>query len=209
MNEKMTDKERAEDYYIEDFEELFGFVKDRVTHAYIAGLAKGGNLGKEKQWLATEKAQKKTSARIKELEKEIDYYKSRESHLDEVEEDAKAIAKENAGLKTELMHLKGCEQCKDRPKGEVATVCPTEYENHCIGQKMTYIKELEEENEKLKHKLGQFEKGNKVLTNIIIDVFKLNVDLCTLCKSKGEDLPYCECLTDESCLKKLIGLYEK
>ena len=45
--------------------------------------------------------------RIEELEKEIDYYKSRESHWDEIEEDAKIIAEENAELrrdKTELVN---------------------------------------------------------------------------------------------------------
>lgn len=59
----------------------------------------------------------------------------------------------------------------------------------------------------LKQKIEQLEKRSEVLTNIIIDVFKLSGDLCSLCKSKGEYLPHCECLTDEACLKKLIGLY--
>lgn len=66
---------------------------------------------------------------------------------------------------------------------------------------------LEKENEKLKYTLERLCKRNEILTNIIMDVFKLSGDLCTLCKSKGEYLPDCECLTDEDCLKQLIGLY--
>lgn len=38
--------------------------------SFLSGLAEGRKLGKEEQWKATEKAQKKTSARIRELEKE-------------------------------------------------------------------------------------------------------------------------------------------
>ena len=48
----MTDEEKAEEYYednecysylseVEDFEEVFGFVKDRVIQAYLDGLAEG------------------------------------------------------------------------------------------------------------------------------------------------------------------------
>lgn len=37
---------------------------------FIDGLAEGERIGKEKQWIATEKAQKKTSEKIRKLEKE-------------------------------------------------------------------------------------------------------------------------------------------
>lgn len=48
----MTDEEKAEEYYednecysylseVEDFEEVFDFVKDRVTRAYLDGLTEG------------------------------------------------------------------------------------------------------------------------------------------------------------------------
>lgn len=48
----MTDEEKAEEYYednecysylseVEDFEEVFSFVKDRVKQAYLDGLAEG------------------------------------------------------------------------------------------------------------------------------------------------------------------------
>jgi len=48
--------------------------------AYLDGLTEGRKLGKEEQWKAMEKAQKKTSARIRELEKanaELKEYVSR------------------------------------------------------------------------------------------------------------------------------------
>lgn len=141
----MTDEERAEDYYednecysylaeIEDFEEVFGFVKDRVIHAYLDGLTEG--------------------------------------------------RKENEKLKTELMHLKGCEQCKDRPKGELATVCPTEYEQHCIGQKMTYIKELEEENAELKKDKEWLDKTDNEQTEVILNLYAQigKMKCCANCK---------------------------
>lgn len=43
--------------------------------------------------------------KIADLEKEIDYYKSRESHWDEIEEDAKIIAEENAELSNSVTEL--------------------------------------------------------------------------------------------------------
>ena len=50
---------------------------------------------------------------ISELKKEIDYYKSRESHWDEIEEDAKRIAEENAELKAQIEKMKCCGNCKN------------------------------------------------------------------------------------------------
>lgn len=47
---------------------------------------------------------------INDLKKEIDYYKSLESHYDEIEEDAKAIAEENAKLQ-EKLNIRICQKC--------------------------------------------------------------------------------------------------
>lgn len=93
-----------------------------------------------------------------------DEYKELNAKIRELEE-------KNEKLKTELMHLKGCEQCKDRPMGELATVCPTEYENHCIGQKMTYIKELEKENEELKKDKEWLDKTDNEQTEVILNLY--------------------------------------
>lgn len=65
------------------------------------------NLEKENAELNRDKTELVNSvtelkAKVTELEKEIDYYKSRESHWDEIEEDAKIIAEENAGLKSQI-----------------------------------------------------------------------------------------------------------
>ena len=46
------------------------------------------------------------------ITKEIDYYKSLECHFDEIEEDAKAIAKENEDLKNQIEQMKCCENCE-------------------------------------------------------------------------------------------------
>ena len=48
---------------------------------------------------------------INDLKKEIDYYKSLESHYDEIEEDAKAIAEENTKLQ-EKLNIRSCQNCK-------------------------------------------------------------------------------------------------
>ena len=48
---------------------------------------------------------------INDLKKEIDYYKSLESHYDEIEEDAKTIAEENAKLQ-EKLNIRSCQNCK-------------------------------------------------------------------------------------------------
>lgn len=46
------------------------------------------------------------------LKKQISCYKAFESHYDEIEEDAKAIAKENAELKAQIERMKCCENCE-------------------------------------------------------------------------------------------------
>ena len=47
-----------------------------------------------------------------ELKKQIDCYKAFESHYDEIEEDAKAIAKENEELKEQIEQMKCCGNCQ-------------------------------------------------------------------------------------------------
>ena len=46
------------------------------------------------------------------LKKQIDCYKAFESHFDEIEEDAKAIAEENEELKAQIERMKCCENCE-------------------------------------------------------------------------------------------------
>ena len=46
------------------------------------------------------------------LKKQISCYKAFESHYDEIEEDAKAIAKENAELKVQIEQMKCCGNCQ-------------------------------------------------------------------------------------------------
>ena len=46
------------------------------------------------------------------LKKQIDCYKAFESHYDEIEEDAKAIAEENEELKAQIERMKCCENCE-------------------------------------------------------------------------------------------------
>ena len=83
----MNNKQKAEEFiikkykinewYREDTEETRVYMSNNVHDEYeeeyklfLAGLEEGEKIGKEKQWIATKKAQKKTSAKIKELEKE-------------------------------------------------------------------------------------------------------------------------------------------
>lgn len=82
----MTDEEKAEEYARNEIcIKLCPVWKasegrcNRITkchhtyaryNGYLDGLAEGERIGKEKQWKATEKAQKRTSARIRELKKE-------------------------------------------------------------------------------------------------------------------------------------------
>lgn len=91
--------------FVDESEEVYvraSTLKQIIKNSHLKGLAEGEKIGKEKQWKATEKAQKKTSAKIKELEEENEGLKAFESHCDEIEEDAKAIAEENAELKEKL-----------------------------------------------------------------------------------------------------------
>lgn len=59
--------------FVDESEEVYvraSTLKQIIKNSHLKGLAEGEKIGKEKQWKATEKAQKKTSAKIKELEKE-------------------------------------------------------------------------------------------------------------------------------------------
>lgn len=80
----MTDKEKAKEYKktLQPYVLMSGAEAEAGEKGYLAGLAEGRKLGKEEQWKATEKAQKKTSARIRELEKENEGLKERNSILE-------------------------------------------------------------------------------------------------------------------------------
>lgn len=88
------------------------------------------------------------------------------------------ICKRIAELEKELMHLKGCKTCTDRPKGELATVCVTEYEGHCIAQKITHIKELQEENKELKAKIEKMKSLFEIIRNrsCTINIYNIAVE---------------------------------
>lgn len=62
--------EIAEQYLIKKYDDDYVDFIETEGQSYLDGFADGRKLGKEEQWKATEKAQKKTSARIRELEKE-------------------------------------------------------------------------------------------------------------------------------------------
>lgn len=113
----MTDEEKAEEYATEQMKSYlvlddysYGVLKHKITEANLAGLAEGRKEGFDKGYKkATERAYErqqdltdtyiKDGEKIKELEKENEQLKAFESHWEEIEEDAKAIAKENADLK--------------------------------------------------------------------------------------------------------------
>ena len=73
----MTDEDRASDIYDICLEKKSIYCnrkmgeetcsKCKTYKMYKLGLAEGEKIGKEKQWIATKKAQKKTSAEMKEL----------------------------------------------------------------------------------------------------------------------------------------------
>ncbi|MCQ2125111.1 MAG: hypothetical protein MJZ25_13100 [Fibrobacter sp.] len=133
----MTDEEKAEEYC-----DNLDLVKERnpelktnddfIKQAYLDGLAEGRKLGKEEQWKATEKAQKKTSARIRELEKEnaeLKEYVSRAGYridelkheIDNLKEQNKAILEDNDTLnkwidelKVQIEKTKNCVNCKHK-----------------------------------------------------------------------------------------------
>lgn len=69
--------------------------------------------------------------KISELEKEIDSYKAFERHYEEIEEDAKVIAKENEQLKERIREVENDS-------------------NNCEHWSYTRIKQLEEQIEKMK-----------------------------------------------------------
>jgi len=72
----MTDEEKANEYAnMKGFWDGYNDItsdeaNEGIKKAYLEGLTEGRKLGKEEQWKATEKAQKKTSARINKLEEE-------------------------------------------------------------------------------------------------------------------------------------------
>ena len=59
----------------------------------------------------------------------------------------KDLQKQNEDLQKQISILLSCKNCPDNKGGYV---CDTEYNDKCLAQKIQYIKELQEENEKLK-----------------------------------------------------------
>ena len=53
------------------------------------------------------------------------------------------LKKENAELKEKISVLLSCKNC---PENKGGWICEKEYEDKCLTQKITYIKELKEEN---------------------------------------------------------------
>lgn len=114
----MKDEEKAEQYLDKACGKFAVVVeRNRIREAYIAGLEEGRKLGKEEQWKATEKAQKKTSARIRELEKENKELKETVSRagyriaelkheIDNLKEQNKAILEDNDELNKWIDELK-------------------------------------------------------------------------------------------------------
>ena len=61
--------------------------------------------------------------------------------------DKEKLKKENAKLQEKISVLLSCKNC---PENKGGWICVKEYENKCLAQKIEFIKELEEENSKLK-----------------------------------------------------------
>lgn len=127
----MTDEEKARKYF-EDSKDYYDSRKpitDRqLRQIYLDGLAEGKKLGKEEQWKATEKAQKKTSARIKELEKENEQLKKDKELLDNTNNEQTKVILELQE------HIREVENDS----------------NNCEHWSYTRIKQLEEQIEKMK-----------------------------------------------------------
>lgn len=86
--------------------------------------------------LAKENEQLK--AEIENLKKA--YRKQRNKRIDDLQ-------KENEQLKKEISVLLSCKNC---PENKGGYICDKEYNDKCLAQKIEYIKELEEQIEKMK-----------------------------------------------------------
>ena len=60
------------------------------------------------------------------------------------------LEKENAELKEKISVLLSCKNCSENKGG---WICAKEYENKCLAQKITFIKELKNENAEMKEQL--------------------------------------------------------
>lgn len=97
---------------------------------FLAGLAEGRKLGKEEQWKATEKAQNKTSSKIRELEKEnaeLKEYVSRTGYR------IAELKHEVDELKEQIEKMKCCVNCKkerNKPEPLAVHISCTKCKNH-------------------------------------------------------------------------------
>lgn len=82
------------------------YTEDEIKKAILYGLAEGEKIGKEKQWVASEKAQKKTSKRIRELQKENAELNAKLNHTHCVE-CASEYLKEIGTLKEQVEKIGG------------------------------------------------------------------------------------------------------
>lgn len=66
-------------------------------------------------------------------------------------------------LKKEISALLSCANCQENKGGYV---CEKEYNDKCLAQKIEYIKELKEENEKQKEQLEELTRQNEKMKNV-------------------------------------------
>lgn len=117
-------------------------MKQIIKNSHLKGLAEGEKIGKEKQWKATEKAQKKTSAKIKEFEKENEELKEQCLILADCDTCYSPCKNDNVEMKKQLIKAK--EIIKDYMIiSSNVTVCSVSEENRCIN-----VLKLNEEAEK-------------------------------------------------------------
>ena len=70
------------------------------------------------------------------------------------------LEKENAELKEKISILLSCKNC---PENKGGWICAKEYDNKCLAQKITFIKELKKEKRKL---LGIIRDKDKVIQEL-------------------------------------------
>lgn len=206
----MTDEERAEEYakgkahehYHFLFEENNGSPVDFAKLCHLDGLVEGRKLGKEEQWKATEKAQKKTSARIRELKKENEELKrqlekTNENCAKEIINDIGIVSQRN--LKIEQLEKENEElkkRCSDyamqlkrflkdeelsflncNPRSRLEILKENEELKETVSRSGYRIAELKHEIDELKEKLKGFESGDVAWQGDMDETIKQNLEL--------------------------------
>lgn len=159
--------------------------KCKTYQMYKLGLEKGERIGKEKQWIATEKSQKKTSAKIEQLEKD--------------NEELKVQVEKLTG--STFLWRKAVENYKEkiaRLKAEINQIIEREkvVPEHYLCEMIEKNKELKEENEQLKCDLYNTEANLQGMTINCENLEKENEQLkakikkmicCSNCKNVHYD----------------------